>query len=139
MYNPPYGNGRRQTRHWIGIGFLVIFAVLVASMIYFMFTYGSSIMPGTATSTPYYWFPFGWIWVFFVFFLIFGLLRFAIWGPRWWWGGYGYRHSGSYGRQNEAFHILRERYARGEITKEQYESMMRDLYQQPPQPAPPRY
>ncbi len=135
MYNPPYGSPRRETRHWIALGFLAIFAVLVASMIYFMFTYGPTFMPAGG----YYFFPFGFFWVFFIFFIQFGLLRFAFWGPRWW-GGY-YRHYayGPYGRQNEAYHILRERYARGEITKDQYEAMMRDLYRQPPQQAPPRY
>ncbi len=135
MYNPPYDLNRRAHRHWIGIGFLVVFAVFVAAMIYFMFQYGSSFVSGTPGYPPYFWFPFGFFWVFFLFFLLFGVLRFALWGP-WRWGGY-YRHYGSYGRPNEAYHILRERYARGEITKDQYESMMRDLYQQPPQ-APPR-
>ncbi len=133
MYNPPYDDNRRAHRHWIGLGFLVIFAVFVAAMIYFMFAYGPGLMSGTAPYPAYYWFPFGFFGVFLVFFLLFGLLRFAFWGPRW--GGY-YRQYGSYGRQSEAYHILRERYARGEITKAQYESMMRDLYQQPPQ-APP--
>ena len=74
----------------------------------------------------------------FLFFLFFGLLRFAFWGPRRWayYGHHGYGYSG---RENEAYHILRERYARGEITKDQYDAMMRDLYQQPPQQTPPRY
>jgi putative membrane protein len=34
-------------------------------------------------------------------------------------------------RGNEAIRILRERYARGEITKEQFDQMLRDLRQQP--------
>ena len=65
-------------------------------------------------------------------------LRFAFWGPRRWayYGHHGYGYSG---RENEAYHILRERYARGEITKDQYDAMMRDLYQQPPKQTPPRY
>ena len=48
------------------------------------------------------------------------------WG---WRGGYGW-----HGRADEAFHILRERYARGEITKDQYEAMMRDLSRSPQDP-----
>ena len=136
MYNPPYGppysSPGRSNRHWIGIGFLVIFAVFVASMIYFMFQYG----PNVAPAGGYYWFPFGFIWVFFLFFLFFGVFRWLLFPWRWggYYRGYGYGHDG---RQNEAYHILRERYARGEITKAQYDQMMRDLYQQPPQ-APPR-
>ncbi|HYM39129.1 MAG TPA: SHOCT domain-containing protein [Thermoplasmata archaeon] len=130
-----YDERRWHPGHWIRLGFLVIFAVFVVAMIYYMFTYA----PGVAGTGPFvYWFPFGWIWIFFGFFLFFGLLRFAFWGPRW---GY-YRHYGyGYGRENEAYHILRERYARGEITKDQYDAMMRDLYQQAqnPPPNPPRY
>ncbi len=131
MYNQP----RRHIGRWIALGFLALFAVFVGAMVYFMFTYGPTYM----TAGGYYFFPFGFLGIFFLFFLLFGILRFAFWGPRWW-GGY-YRHSGyGYsGRENEAYHILRERYARGEITKDQYEAMMRDLYAQPQQPAPPRY
>ena len=128
-----YNNPRRETRHWIGIGFLVVFAVFVAAMIYYMFTY----VPTSPPAGMVYWFPFGWLWAFFGFFIFFGLLRFAFWGP-WRWGGYR-RYGYGYGRENEAYHILRERYARGEITKPQYDAMMRDLYQQQqsPQARPP--
>lgn len=127
-----YNERRWHAGHWIRVGFLVVFAVFVAAMIYYMFNAPTTVMP----AGPFYWFPFGWIWIFFGFFLFFGLLRWAFfpWGRgyrRWY--GYGYQ-----GRQNEAYHILRERYARGEITKDQYDSMMRDLYQQPPQ-SPPGY
>ncbi len=130
-----YNERRWHVGHWIRLGFLLVFAVFVAAMIYFMFIVAPTLSTGTAYTYPMAWFPFGWIMIFFGFFLIFGLLRFAFWGPRW--GGY-YRHSGygPYGRENDAYHILRERYARGEITKDQYDAMMRDLYQ-PPQ-APPR-
>ncbi len=139
MYNPnpnnPYGYPRRHIGRWIALGFLTVFAVLVAAMIYFMFQYGPQFMAGTGAG--YYWSPFGFLWAFFLVFLLFGLLRFAFWGPRWWGGYYRRGGYGPYGRQNEAYHIVRERYARGEITKDQYDAMMRDLYQQPPQ-TPPR-
>ncbi len=124
-----YNERRWHPGHWIRLGFLVVFAVFVVAMIWYMAT----IPPTVMASGPYYWwFPFGWLWILIGFFFLFGLLRFAFWGPRWW-GGYnrGYRY---YGRQNEAYHILRERYARGEITKDQYDAMMRDLYQPPYQP-----
>ncbi len=124
MYNQP----RRHFGRWIAIGFLAVFAVFAAAMIYWMFAYGPTMMG--AGPYPYFWFPFGWIWVFFLFFLFFGLVRFALWGPRWWGGYYRRWNYGPYGRENEAYHILRERYARGEITKDQYDAMMRDLYQQ---------
>ncbi len=126
-----YNERRWHAGHWIRLGFLAVFAVFVGAIIYFMLVVVPNAPAGTYIMYP--WWGFGWIWIFFLFFLFFGLLRFALWGPRWW-GGY-YRHYGygPYGRENEAYHILRERYARGEITKDQYEAMMRDLYQQPPQ------
>jgi uncharacterized membrane protein len=39
-------------------------------------------------------------------------------------------------RPAEAFHILRERYARGELTKDEYQAMLGDLSrsQEPPRP-----
>ena len=132
MYNDPRG----RALHWIRLGFLVLFAVLVAAMIYFLFV----VLPTVPAGTTYPMYPFwgfGWLWVLLGFFLIFGLLRFAFWGPRWWGSYYG-RHA-YYARQNEAYHILRERYARGEITREQYDQMMRDLYPQAPPRPPPRY
>jgi putative membrane protein len=75
---------------------------------------------------PYYggwfFFPFGFIFfLFFVFFI--GRLLFWPWAGGWGWRrGYYYRH-------DEAADILRQRYARGEITKEQFVQMMRDLEQ----------
>ncbi|TLY17928.1 MAG: SHOCT domain-containing protein [Thaumarchaeota archaeon] len=60
----------------------------------------------------------------FFFFIVFAVFRFLFWG--WGWGG-RYRWYGHYwGGPAE---ILKERYARGEITKEQFEQMMRDLEQ----------
>ncbi len=134
-----YNERRMHVGHWIRLGFLLVFAVLVAAMIYFLFVVAPTMPAATA---PYYspFWGFGWLWIFLGFFLVFGLLRLAVWGPRWGWGGYSRHYGyGPYGRQNEAYHIIRERYARGEITKDQYEALMRDLYQAPQQPAPPRY
>jgi len=80
---------------------------------------------------PYYGYPFlGW-WFFFpfgilfIFIVLFFVSRLIFWPIGWgwrrrYWYGYGY------GDANE---ILRQRYARGEITKEQYEQMKRDLEQ----------
>ncbi|QQG49500.1 MAG: SHOCT domain-containing protein [archaeon] len=67
-----------------------------------------------------YFFPFGFF--FFVFF-IFLIARFAFFP----WG-WGYR-SGRWHHRDEAGEILRERYARGEITKDQFEQMSKDLEQ----------
>jgi uncharacterized membrane protein len=67
-------------------------------------------------------FPFG----FFGFFWIFAVFWFIRWAF-WPWRGYGPRRYWRYGDQ--AYYILRERYARGEITKEQFDQMTRDLQQ----------
>lgn len=122
-----YNERRLHAGHWIRLGFLAIFAVFVGAMIYFMFLVYPNTPMGAYPMYPFW--GFGWLWIFFGFFLFFGILRWAFWGPRW--GGYYRRYGYGYGRENEAYHILRERYARGEITKDQYDAMMRDLYSQP--------
>lgn len=67
---------------------------------------------------PFFW-PFGWLFGFFFLFLLF---RFLFWPWGW---GWGYRRR--YWDYDRSYYILRERYARGELSKEQYESMLRDL------------
>ncbi len=75
---------------------------------------------------PYYYphpffgfiFPFG----FLLFFLIFFVFRWLLFP--WKRGYYGHWYHGG-----GAEEILRQRYARGEITKEQFDQMMRDLEQ----------
>lgn len=76
---------------------------------------------------PYYGYPwFGWMFfpfgIFFFIFLFF-VFRIAFWG-----GGWGWRRRYWYG-YSDANEILRQRYARGDITKEQFEQMSRDLEQ----------
>lgn len=73
---------------------------------------------------PYFlFFPFGF--VIFIF-LAFFAFRFLFWGWGWNRGYYGNRWWYSDPRD-----IVRRRYARGEITKEQFEQMMRDLDSHP--------
>lgn len=82
-------------------------------------------LPGYAFAPGYYYapmfFPFGWLWIFFGLFLVFGIFRMLLWPWRW---GYRRRYWDNY---DSSHRILRERYAKGEITKEQYEQMSRDL------------
>lgn len=81
-----------------------------------------------ATGPYYYPMPyFGWFFFPFGFFLIFALF-FAfrwLWFP--WRGGYYY---GRWHHHGGAEEIVRERYAKGEITKDQFDQMMRDLQQE---------
>jgi uncharacterized membrane protein len=69
----------------------------------------------------WYFFPFGF---FFFFFIIFGVGRLIFWP----WG-WGWRRNWYYHQHDEAADILRQRYARGEITKDQFTAMMKDLEQ----------
>ncbi len=66
------------------------------------------------------WFPFVGIWIFFGFLFLFGVFR---WGA----GPWGWGHGWDYGDRDDSRAILRERYARGEITREQFDAIRRDL------------
>ncbi len=68
----------------------------------------------------WFFFPFGF---FFILIIVFLVSRLIFWPWGWrrrYWHGYGY---------GDAHEILRQRYARGEITKEQFDQMNRDLGQ----------
>jgi putative membrane protein len=72
---------------------------------------------------PWSFFPFGFFAVIFLFFVV---SRWLFWG----WGGRGgYRRGYWRGYQyyGGAAQILKERYARGELTKEQFDQMMKDI------------
>jgi len=101
---------------WAFVALTVLIGIsIAASLILYAFR-----GPGSGTGFfPFFPFGFGWVFVF-LFFLFF-------WGFRWWGGGGWYgRHSWHYPGDG-AREILRERYARGEIGKDQFDQMMRDL------------
>jgi len=107
----------------------VLAVVLVAVLAFFaiLAIHGyPSVLAGSYYGYPFFgwwfFFPFG---ILFIFIIILFVGRLVFWPMGWgwrrrYWYGYGY------GDANE---ILRQRYARGEITKEQYEQMKRDLGQ----------
>jgi len=102
-------NGRRLALLWITV-FLVVVGIIVATNL-------------VLRPVGYYpWYPLGfaWIWIPFAFFFLFFVLRWFFWP-----GGWGYPRG--YWLSVDAYSILRERFARGEITKEQFEQMSRDL------------
>ena len=58
------------------------------------------------------------------------IIGYAIWRGCGWGGGCGgdhYGHDSSYGEKENAIEILRQRYAKGEISKEQYDQMKKDI------------
>lgn len=106
---------------WVGLA--VMFILIGAGI--FISSVFRPVTPPTLVGYPRM-FGFGWIW---------GLvgLVFIIWVFGWvfswmlWPSRRYYRRGGWY--RDDAHQILRERYARGEITKEQFDQMTRDLEQ----------
>ena len=113
-------------------GFLwIVVALAIVAVVVFL---GSALAhnyfyPGGMPYYGYQWsgwwfFPFG----FFIFLIfLFFIFRVAFWGFG---GGWGWRRRYWYGYgYTDAREILRQRYARGEITKHQFEQMTTDLEQ----------
>ena len=126
--SPMHGFG--QTRHrralmgWV-IGGLVI--LLLAGLFVVPFLYGLPARPYAYYPFPFFFFPFGFLIFLFV---IFFAVRALFWGLGWgrgWRGGYSRGYWRGQGYYGDATEILRQRYARGEINKEQFDQMMRDL------------
>jgi uncharacterized membrane protein len=123
---PPPTHPPRRTGLWIAIGFSV--ALIVALVL--LFWYYSAAYP-SGSSRPYFPFFGGFFLVFFIFLIAFFVLRVAFWSTR------GYGRYGAYGRRgayggsgrfrDPAVMAARQRYARGEITREQYDQIMTDL------------
>jgi putative membrane protein len=104
----------------------VLFPVLLV-VAFAAIALGASYYFRPAAPQAYYWWPwapFGWFLLIPLFFVAFFALRFFLWG---WWGPWGGR--GSYYRGDSAMQALRERFARGEITKDQFDQMRKDLAQ----------
>ena len=98
---------------------LAILVVAVVALFAAVLTHG--FLPGPYYGYPWYgwwFFPFG---ILFFFMFVFFVARLVLWPLGWrrrYWYGYG-----------DAREILRQRYARGEISKDQFDQMRRDLDQ----------
>jgi putative membrane protein len=113
---------RRALMGWV-IGGLVI--LLVAGLLVVPFLYVLSGRPYAYYPFPFFFFPFGFlIFLFVAFFAV----RALFWGLGWGWrGGYSRGYWRGQGYNWDATEILRQRYAKGEISKDQFDQMMRDL------------
>ncbi|TLZ63877.1 MAG: hypothetical protein E6K13_04020 [Methanobacteriota archaeon] len=117
--------GRSRAWIWVPVGAIlaVVGIALVAGL-----PYGpAGLSRGTSS-----WFPFIGFWAFLWIFIVFGVLRWFLW-PGW---GYRRGYWRGYWRGDEAVDIARSRYARGEITKEQFEELIRGLGQPTWRPPP---
>ncbi len=102
---------------------LALIAIAIAAGVLFRLVH-----PPTVATAPYPFWGFGFLWPIFGLFFLFFVLRWIFWPWRPYpyryyrrWGGWGY---------DDAMSILRARYARGELTKEQFDQMTLDLRQQ---------
>ena len=118
--------GGRHDRSWVWVGVGV--AVVVVGVTAFLAgLYSSGSVQITTTTPPQTFFApvgFGWVGAIFSIFFLFWVVS---WFFRPWGWGYRRRYGWRWWRYDGASEILRERYARGEITKQQFEEMMRDL------------
>jgi putative membrane protein len=105
----PELNRVRRIIGWGIIGLIAVIGVSIALFLYFV--------PGRPGA--FFPFHFGWLGGIFLIFIVFWIAKWFFWPLR---GEYSYRY-----QHGNAESIVKERYAKGEITKEQFEQMMRDL------------
>jgi putative membrane protein len=103
---------------WGLVGLIILVGVSIAtSLIFFAFRSSGSFYP-LFSFFPFHFGLFGGIFLIFIIFLVARLL---------FWPRTKYYLNSNSQHRIDAREILRERYAKGEITKEQFEQMMRDL------------
>ncbi len=112
---------------WILIPVVALVAVVTIAIAGFL-AYGASGRYPWPWWGFFPWFPFVGIWFFFGFLFLFGFFR---WGASPWGGS----SESDRGDRDDSRTILRERYARGEITRQQFDEMRRDLDEHPMQNA----
>jgi len=102
-----------------------LFIILLAGLFIIPFFYGVPARPYAYYPFPFLFFPFGFL---IFFFAIFFIVRVLFWGGGWGWrGGYSRAYWRGQGYYGDATEILTQRYAKGEINKDQFQQMMRDL------------
>jgi putative membrane protein len=109
-------NRNRRIVGWGIIGLMAVIGVSIALSLY--------LAPWRTGGLSYPFFPFhfGWVGGIFLIVIVFLIARWFFWP---WRGGgyYLYPHQ----QRPDAASIVKERYAKGEITKEEFEQILRDL------------
>lgn len=122
---PMPGPRRRRTFLWVMLGFLVVLAVIVVVVVLSAFTgvFGSSSAPH-----PLFGFWGGFLLLFLILWIAFFAVRVVWWTSRARGRAYGRGPGAGPGMYRDpARMIARQRYARGEISREQYDQIMTDL------------
>lgn len=142
-YYPP-GMGLRPPRHRVRWGIVVIGVVFIALAILLLFV---ALYPASfgVSASPRFGLFGGVFLLFFLLILGFFILRVAFWSTRMSYrsgygggggpGGFGPGPRGGMGGPNRPLYVARMRYARGEITREQYEQIVQDLSRPPGPPS----
>jgi putative membrane protein len=137
QYAPGYGGQLRPRPHrWILVGVAILLGLIgTVLLLILLFPASFGYRAGTLGIGPFGFF--GAFFLLFIFVLIIlWVVRIAMWSSRT--RGYGYYGRGyGGGRRYGAFAIARERYARGEISREQFDQIMQDLQRHPGYPPPP--
>jgi len=120
-------NRIRRIVGWSLIGLIAIIGISIALSFYF------APRPLGGFHYPFFFpFHFGWLGDIFLIIIVVLIARWLFFWP---WrggrlGGEGYYSYPQQQQRPDAGSIVRERYAKGEITREQFEQMMRDLRQE---------
>jgi putative membrane protein len=122
-----------STRRIVGRGIIVVGLIVVIglSIVLSLYYFAPWRLGGGGFDYPFFFpFPFGWLGIIFLIFLVFLIARWLFFWPWRGRGGEGGYYSYQHQQRPDAASIVKERYAKGEITREQFEQMMRDLRQQ---------
>ncbi len=123
-YGGPYPPRRRGRIWWIPLILLGVLTAFVVGLFALVVT--GVLGHGLGGADRYYLGPLGLFGLFFLLLVAFFLVRVTWWMTRW-----GAHPHGPMGGGGGARRVARMRYARGEITREEFQQIMRDLGERP--------
>ena len=114
-----------RMRGFISLGIIGLIILMGISII-IPFLFSAPVFSGVHPQFVYFPFHFGFIGIVLLIFIIFFISRWVFWSNR---CGDPSRYYSQYSENENAQNVLKERYAKGEITKEQFEQIKKDLDQ----------